>query len=324
MSQGTPRNNRPRPAEAEDGATVVTAPRSLEAVEFLDLPPELSPWKRARRRFMSHKLAVLGLAILLNMVLISIFAEFVAPYDPTRNHLHKLLAPPDSLNWLGTDRSGRDTFSRVVYGSRVSLSVGVVAVSIYLAIAFAIGASAGLAGGRVDNVLMRFTDLVMTFPSFILIVIMAGILGPSIINVMVIIGIFGWPGLARLIRGQILVQRELDYVIASQALGGSLRHIIRRHVLPNVVGPVSVAVTLGVAGAILAEAGLSFLGLGISEPAASWGTMISNARGIAFIDAAPALWLSPGLSIVLAVLAIYFVGDGLRDAFDVRGSGSGN
>ena len=168
---------------------------------------------------MSHKLAVLGLAILLNMVLISIFAEFVAPYDPTRNHLHKLLAPPDSLNWLGTDRSGRDTFSRVVYGSRVSLSVGVVAVSIYLAIAFAIGATAGLAGGRVDNVLMRFTDLIMTFPSFILIVIMAGILGPSIINVMVIIGIFGWPGLARLIRGQILVQRELDYVIASQALG---------------------------------------------------------------------------------------------------------
>lgn len=273
---------------------------------------------------MSHKLAVLGLAILLNMVLVAIFADFVAPYDPTRNHLHKLLAPPDSLNWLGTDRSGRDTFSRVVYGSRVSLSVGVVAVSIYLAIAFAIGATAGLAGGRVDNVLMRFTDLIMTFPSFILIVIMAGILGPSILNVMVIIGIFGWPGLARLIRGQILVQRELDYVIASQALGGSLRHIIRRHVLPNVVGPVSVAVTLGVAGAILAEAGLSFLGLGISEPAASWGTMISNARGIAFIDAAPALWLSPGLSIVLAVLAIYFVGDGLRDAFDVRGSGSEN
>ena len=273
---------------------------------------------------MSHKLAVLGLAILLNMVLVSIFAEFVAPYDPTRNHLHKLLAPPDSLNWLGTDRSGRDTFSRVVYGSRVSLSVGVVAVSIYLAIASAIGASAGLLGGRVDNILMRFTDLITTFPSFILIVIMAGILGPSIINVMVIIGIFGWPGLARLIRGQILVQRELDYVIASQALGGSLRHIIRRHVVPNVVGPVSVAVTLGVAGAILAEAGLSFLGLGISEPAASWGTMISNARGIAFIDAAPALWLSPGLSIVLAVLAIYFVGDGLRDAFDVRGSGSGS
>ncbi len=324
MSQDIPPDDRLAAAEANVGTQAGAARRREESVELLDFPPELSPWTRARRRFMSHKLAVLGLAILLNMVLMAVFADFVAPYDPTRNHLHKLLAPPDSLNWLGTDRSGRDTFSRVVYGSRVSLSVGVVAVSIYLAIAFAVGATAGLAGGQIDNILMRFTDLVMTFPSFILIVIMAGILGPSIINVMVIIGIFGWPGLARLIRGQILVQRELDYVIASQALGGSLRHIIRRHVLPNVVGPVSVAVTLGVAGAILAEAGLSFLGLGISEPAASWGTMISTARGIAFIADAPALWLSPGLSIVLAVLAIYFVGDGLRDAFDVRGSGSGN
>ena len=324
MSQEIPPDYRPPAGEAELDSRAAVAERRAETVELLDLPPELSPWTRARRRFMSHKLAVLGLAILLNMVLIAIFADFVSPYDPARNHLHKLRAAPDSLNWLGTDRSGRDTFSRVVYGSRVSLSVGVVAVSIYLVIAFAIGATAGLVGGHIDNMLMRFTDLMMTFPSFILIVIMAGILGPSIINVMVIIGIFGWPGLARLIRGQILVQRELDYVIASQALGGSLRHVIRRHVLPNVVGPVSVAVTLGVAGAILAEAGLSFLGLGIKEPAASWGTMISNARGGAIIAESPALWLSPGVSIVLAVLAIYFVGDGLRDAFDVRGSGSDN
>ncbi len=274
---------------------------------------------------MSHRLAVLGLAILLNLILIAAFAELVAPYDPAKTHLHKILAQPDSLNWLGTDRAGRDVFSRIVYGSRVSLSVGVVAVSIILVIAFAVGATAGLAGGTIDNLLMRFTDLMMTFPSFILIIIMAGIFGPSILNIMLIIGIFGWPGLARLIRGQILVQRELDYVVASQALGSGRVYIIRRHVLPNVVGPVSVAATLGVAGAILAEAGLSFLGLGIVAPAASWGTMISNARGVAFMVETPALWLSPGLSIVLAVLAIYFVGDGLRDAFDVRAGGvSGN
>jgi peptide/nickel transport system permease protein len=293
-------------------------------VDVIDLPPELSPWRRAMRRFLSHRLAVIGLTVLATMVLVAIFADFVAPYSPTKAYTVKTLEPPDSANWLGTDQVGRDTFSRIVHGARISLSVGLVAVSVNLLIAILIGATAGLTGGRADDVLMRFTDFVMTFPSFIMIIIIAGILGPNIFNVMIIIGVLGWPGLARLIRGQILVLRELDYVLASQVLGAPRRYVIRRHLLPNIIGPITVAVTLGVAGAILTEAGLSFLGLGVTEPAPSWGSMISASRGIAYLADRPWLWAAPGIAICLAVLSINFIGDGLRDAFDVRGRETGN
>ena len=284
---------------------------------------ELSPWRRALRRFASHRLALFGFLLLMHLAALAIFADVVAPYDPNQTHVYKILQPPDPLNWLGTDRAGRDVFSRLVFGARVSLSVGIVAVSIYLVIAFVLGTSAGLAGGRVDDLIMRFTDMVMTFPTFMLIIIVAGILGPNIFNVMVIIGIFGWPGLTRLIRGQILLLRELDYVTASRALGAGHWYIVRRHLLPNVLGPVTVAITLGVAGAILSEAGLSFLGLGVMQPTASWGAMINDARGIAFLADMPWMWLPPGIGISLAVLSVNFIGDGLRDAFDVRGRGAG-
>ncbi len=291
----------------------------LEADVIVELPPELSPFRRAFRRFLSHKLALAGFIILLTMALLAATQAVVAPFDPEKPHLFKVNRPPDTVNWLGTDQVGRDVFSRILQGARVSLSVGIVAVSLYVVIGFIIGSIAGLAGGYVDDVLMRFTDFVMTFPTFILIIILAGITGPNIFNIMVIIGIFGWPGLARLFRGNILVMRELEYVMASRALGATQRHIIVRHILPNIVGPVTVAITLGVAGAILAEAGLSFLGFGVTEPAASWGSMINNARGIAFLAGFPWLWIAPGAAISLAVLSINFMGDGLRDAFDVRG-----
>ncbi len=293
-------------------------------VDVIDLPPELSPWRRAMRRFLSHRLAVIGVTVLVILALLAIFADFVSPYSPTKAYTVKTLEPPDSANWLGTDQVGRDTFSRIVHGARISLSVGLVAVSVNLLIAILIGATAGLTGGRADDVLMRFTDFVMTFPSFIMIIIIAGILGPNIFNVMIIIGVLGWPGLARLIRGQILVLRELDYVLASQVLGAPRRYVIRRHLLPNIIGPITVAVTLGVAGAILTEAGLSFLGLGVTEPAPSWGSMISASRGIAYLADRPWLWAAPGIAICLAVLSINFIGDGLRDAFDVRGRETGN
>ena len=304
---------------SEPRAVSSQAAADLEADVIVELPPELSPFRRAFRRFLSHKLALAGFIILLTMALLAATQAVVAPFDPEKPHLFKVNRPPDTVNWLGTDQVGRDVFSRILQGARVSLSVGIVAVSLYVVIGFIIGSIAGLAGGYVDDVLMRFTDFVMTFPTFILIIILAGITGPNIFNIMVIIGIFGWPGLARLFRGNILVMRELEYVMASRALGATQRHIIVRHILPNIVGPVTVAITLGVAGAILAEAGLSFLGFGVTEPAASWGSMINNARGIAFLAGFPWLWIAPGAAISLAVLSINFMGDGLRDAFDVRG-----
>ena len=304
---------------SEPRAVSSQAAADLEADVIVELPPELSPFRRAFRRFLSHKLALAGFIVLLTMALLAATQAVVAPFDPEKPHLFKVNRPPDTVNWLGTDQVGRDVFSRILQGARVSLSVGIVAVSLYVVIGFIIGSIAGLAGGYVDDVLMRFTDFVMTFPTFILIIILAGITGPNIFNIMVIIGIFGWPGLARLFRGNILVMRELEYVMASRALGATQRHIIVRHILPNIVGPVTVAITLGVAGAILAEAGLSFLGFGVTEPAASWGSMINNARGIAFLAGFPWLWIAPGAAISLAVLSINFMGDGLRDAFDVRG-----
>ena len=304
---------------SEPRAVSSQAAADPEADVIVNLPPELSPFRRAFRRFLSHKLALAGFIVLLTMALLAATQAVVAPFDPEKPHLFKVNRPPDTVNWLGTDQVGRDVFSRILQGARVSLSVGIVAVSLYVVIGFIIGSIAGLAGGYVDDVLMRFTDFVMTFPTFILIIILAGITGPNIFNIMVIIGIFGWPGLARLFRGNILVMRELEYVMASRALGATQRHIIVRHILPNIVGPVTVAITLGVAGAILAEAGLSFLGFGVTEPAASWGSMINNARGIAFLAGFPWLWIAPGAAISLAVLSINFMGDGLRDAFDVRG-----
>ncbi len=303
------------------GGASAQAAADAAADDIIELPPELSPFRRAFGRFLAHKLALTGMIILVIMALLAVSEPLVSPFHPEKPHLFKVNKPPDTINWLGTDQVGRDVFSRILQGARISLSVGIVAVSIYVVIGFIIGSLAGLAGGYVDDALMRFTDFVMTFPTFILIIILAGITGPNIFNIMVIIGIFGWPGLARLFRGNILVMRELEYVTASRALGAGSRHIIMRHILPNIVGPVTVAVTLGVAGAILAEAGLSFLGFGVTEPAASWGSMINSARGVAFLAGFPWLWIAPGAAISLAVLSINFMGDGLRDAFDVRGRG---
>jgi peptide/nickel transport system permease protein len=222
------------------------------------------------------------------------------------------------MHLLGTDAVGRDALSRIIYGARISLSVGVFAVGIYIAIGFVLGALAGYTGGWVDNLLMRFTDIMLCFPTFVLILILVGILGPSIWNVIFAIGLFGWPGIARLVRGQVLQLRELDYVIATRILGAGPVDVMFRHILPNVIGPLTVAATLGIAGAILTEAGLSFLGLGVVQPTPSWGSMLNDARSPATLADKPWLWIAPGASISLAVLAINFIGDGLRDAFDVR------
>lgn len=277
-----------------------------------------SPGRRTLRRFLSHRLAVLGAAILVVMAVCALLAPFVAPTSPSKIDLTQIARQPSADHWLGTDAVGRDVLSRLIYGARVSLSVGLVAVAIYLTIGFVLGSVSGYFGGWVDTLIMRFTDVMLCFPTFVLILILVGLLGPNIGNVMLVIGLFGWPGVARLVRGQVLQLRELDYVIAARMLGGREGYVLLRHILPNVIGPLTVAATLGIASAILTEAGLSFLGLGVVQPTPSWGAMLNEARSPAILATKPWLWLAPGVTISLAVLATNFIGDGLRDAFDVK------
>ncbi len=295
--------------------TALTTPDALVAAE-----PELEAAGRSSRfprRFRRHKVALASVGVIALLVAAAILAP-LALQDPYKVDLYSVAQPPSSDHWLGTDETGRDVLSRLVYGARVSLSVGLVAVFIYTAIGLVLGSAAGYAGGWVDNVLMRATDVVMCFPTLIIIITVVSFVGPSIYNVMAIIGLLGWPQTARLIRGQMLSLREREYVEAARALGAPDAFIVLRHMLPNGIYPIVVSSTFGVATAILTEAGLSFLGLGVQPPTASWGNMLNAAQSVTVLESRPWLWLPPGLAIVLAVLCINFVGDGLRDALDPR------
>jgi peptide/nickel transport system permease protein len=272
---------------------------------------------RAARRFFRHRLALIGLGILLVMVFIAIFAPFISS-DPYHGNLRMIRKAPQAGHWLGTDGAGRDVWARLAYASRISLTVGIVAVTVATVIGLLLGSIAGYCGGKIDSLIMRFTDIILCFPTLLVILSVVTIVGPSAVNVMVIIGAFTWPGMCRLVRAQFLSLRELDYVLAARSIGASNRAIITRHLMPNVVAPVSVAVTLGLAGAILTEAGLSFLGLSVQVPTPTWGNMLFGATTISIIENNWWLWLPPGLAIALTVLAINFVGDGLRDALDPR------
>lgn len=277
-----------------------------------------SPMARTWRRFRRHKLAIAGLLFIVIIALMGIFAPVVAPKDPLKTSLIDSLVPPDSEYWLGTDPVGRDVWSRTVYSIRVSLSVGIVAVGISLLIALLLGTIAGYYGGLVDMIIMRLTDVIMTIPGLVIIMAAVSVLGPSIYNVMAAIGILGWTGMARLLRGQILSVRERDYVRAAKSIGVADWRIMLLHILPNAIAPVLVAATFGVAGAILTEAALSFLGFGVLPPTPSWGNMLNAARSFSRLQENPWFWLPPGIMILLTVLAINFIGDGLRDALDPR------
>lgn len=278
----------------------------------------VSPWAKARRRFFRHKLAVLGLVIIVVMVLLAVAAPLVAAHSPISLDLDAMGRPPSAAHWLGTDTTGRDVWSRTVHAGRVSLSVGLVAVSISVLIGVVVGGLAGYAGGRTDMALMRFTDMVMAFPSLVMIITIAAVLGPSIYNTMLVIGGLTWPGIARLVRSQFLSFREQQFILAAHAIGVPPLQIMLRHLLPNVIGTVTVAATFGMANAILQEASLSFLGLGVQAPTPSWGNMLQDAQSHTILEGMPWLWISPGLMIALAVLSINFIGDGLRDALDPR------
>jgi peptide/nickel transport system permease protein len=270
------------------------------------------------RRFRRHRLAVFGLVVLAVFCLAAIFADWLAGQSPNRVDMDNIKAAPSAGHILGTDSAGRDVFARLVYGARISMSVGIVAVLISGAIGTVIGLTAGYAGGWVDNLQMRFTELVMTFPLFFAVIILVSLIGPNVFNVIVVIGVLGWPGLARLVRGQVLSLREMDYVTAARALGATDRRLVFLHILPGVMPYVMVAATLGLANAILTEAALSFLGLGVQIPISTWGNMLYAAQSLAVLEGQPWLWIPPGLAIGLTVLAANFVGDGLRDALDPR------
>jgi peptide/nickel transport system permease protein len=268
------------------------------------------------RHFKKNRLGVGGLVIIVIVFFIAIFASLLSPYDPGKTDVSLKLKPPSLQHYLGTDQLGRNVFSRMLYGSRISLSVGFVAVGISILIGILVGAMAGYKGGWIDSLLMRFVDIMLSFPSFFLILTVVAILRPNIYNVMIVIGITSWEGTARFVRAEFLSLRERDYVQAARALGVKDRRIIFRHILPNALAPVFVTASLGVASAILVEAGLSFLGFGVQPPAPSWGNILTEGRTYIF----DAWWLTvfPGLAILITVLSFNLFGEGLRDALDPR------
>lgn len=280
-------------------------------------------WSDAARRFLRHRLAVLGLIVLTIIVLACAFAPFISPYGPDNINLRARNSAPSWDHWLGTDGTGRDIFTRILYGGRISLSVGIIAVTISTVIGVIVGCIAGYFGGKVDLVLTGLIDMVQTFPRLVIIIAFVAILGPSIFNATLVIGLLGWPAIARLARGEILSLRNQEFVLAARSLGSSDRVIIIEHILPNVLSPILVAITLDVATVILLEATLSFLGLGAQPPTSSWGGMLRDARTLSVLETQPWIWLPPGLMIAASVLAINFVGDGLRDALDPRHVGVG-
>lgn len=269
-------------------------------------------WKHFKR----NRLALGGLAVIVLIFLVAGTAPWIAPHDPGKTDVSLKLKPPSPEHPLGTDQLGRDVLSRMLYGSRISLSVGFVAVAISLLIGILVGAVAGYYGRWVDTLLMRFVDIMLCFPTFFLILTVVALLGPSIFNIMFVIGITSWMGTSRFVRAEFLSLRERDFVQAARALGVKDRRIIFRHILPNGLAPVFVTATLDVATAILVEAGLSFLGFGVQPPAPSWGNILTEGRTYIF----DAWWLTlfPGLAILLTVLSFNLLGEGLRDALDPR------
>jgi len=269
-------------------------------------------WPRLRR----NRLALFGGSIVLLLFIVSLLAPLISPYDPSAINAWKVLAPPSWQHWFGTDELGRDVLSRVLYGSRVSLKVGFVAVGIAVSIGTIVGLVSGYYSGLVDATLMRLVDIMLCFPAFFLILAIITFLEPSIWYIMMVIGLTGWMGVARLVRAETLSIREMDYILAARCIGCSNSRIIFRHILPNAISPVLVSATLGIAGAILTESALSFLGIGVQPPTPSWGNILTSGKD--YIEFAWWLSLFPGLAILVTVLAYNLLGEGIRDALDPR------
>jgi len=279
--------------------------------------------ERVKRALRRDPRAWFGIAVVVLIVLLAVLAPLVSHGDPLAIDLVNQLQGPSRQHWLGTDIQGRDVWARLVYGSRISLSAGIISQAIALTLGLTLGLTAGYKGGWIDELVMRLADVTLAFPTLLLLIAMAAALQPSLIVVFFTIGVVGWAAMARLVRGQVLVVRQLEYVYASKALGARDTRIVLQHVLPNVVAPILIAGTLGVAAAIMAEASLSFLGLGVQPPTPSWGAMIADGRDLNQLRHAPWTSVSPGLAIGAAVLGFNLLGDALRDAFDPRHAAKG-
>ena len=270
------------------------------------------------KRFLKNKLAVLGLVLLTIFVLAAVFAPFITSFDRDSIDLMSIESAPNSLHILGTDELGRDVFTRLLYGGRVSLGVALCATVIQLIIGVSLGCISGFYGKWVDNIIMRILDVFMCFPFFVIAITIAALFGASVWNVIFIIGLLQWTGVARIVRAQILSLKQSEFVEAARAMGLNSFEIISRHLIPNVLSPIIVNATLNVATGILMEAGISFLGLGVKQPQPSWGNMLSAAQSMRVLQYEWWLWIPAGLLVFLSVLSINFVGDGLRDALDPK------
>ena len=302
---------------------MASTPDNISQAQLLAEAAETAPtrqsslWRDAWRRMLRNKLAVIGMIIVAIFVLTAIFAPLIAPYGESEVvHVSLKESGPSWHFPMGIDQNGRDVFSRIVYGARVSLLVGVVAQLIVLGIGVPIGALAGFYSGRTDNVLMRTVDVFYAIPQLLLVLLLVNMLGPGMKNIFIAIGITGWVTMARLVRGVMLSNREQEYVKAARVVGAGGGYIIMRHMLPNSLTPIVVALTFGIPQAIFIEASLSFIGVGIRPPQPSWGQMVGT--GQAYIQSVPHLLLFPCIAIALTMLAFTFLGDGLRDALDVR------
>ncbi|WP_240417261.1 oligopeptide ABC transporter permease [Paenibacillus periandrae] len=302
------------PMKVESGPGIGTA---LQEAAQQKIEVEETYFWMVVRKFKMHKLAVAGLFVMVVLTLVAVFAPWIAPYDP-----YKLTGTfegaPSSKYWLGTDQTGRDMLSRLIYAARVSLAVGIGSVVISVTIGTLLGLVSGFFGGWIDMVIMRITDIFMSFPQLMLILVVVSMVGPSLWNVIFILGLLGWTTVARLVRGSVLSLKQMDYIKAGVALGLGTPRILFNHILPNVMGPILVNATFGVAGAILLEASLSFLGLGVQPPTASWGNMLTDAQSLTVLTSQQWLWVPPGMMIIISVLSVNFIGDGLRDALDPK------
>ena len=267
-------------------------------------------------QLIKNRMALAGLVFIIIILAFAVFAPFIATYDPAKIDSRSVLMAPSGAHIFGTDALGRDIFSRIVYGSRISLSIGFIAVGIAVLVGIFFGAIAGYYGGRIDSVLMRFVDIMLCFPTFFLILAVIALLEPSIFNIMAVIGLTSWMGVARLVRAEVLTLKERDYVLASKVMGRTNSWIILRHLIPNAIGPVLVSATLGIGGAILIESALSFLGIGVQPPTPSWGNILMDGKSTLGV----AWWLTifPGVFILLTVLAYNLLGEGLRDVLEPR------
>lgn len=275
-----------------------------------------SLWKIAWKRLVKNRLALVGLSIVLIIIFIAIFANYIAPYDPLKVDLSKYLLPPSRDHLLGTDEFGRDILSRIIFGARVSLQIGFFAQVISISLGTVLGLLAGFYGGWVDDLTMRIVEILFAFPFLLFVIAVVAVFGPGIQNLYLAVALIGWAGVSRIVRGQVLSLRERDFVVSARAVGAGTWRILFKHILPNALSPIIIEATLGMGGMIMLEAGLSFLGLGVQAPTPSWGSMVQ--AGLAYMRSAWWYPVFPGIGIMIVVFGFNLLGDGLRDALDPR------